>query len=95
MAGFDGHRGWIYYLAVDPDFRRRGIGTTLMHQVERALRERGCPKLNLQIRTSNQAVQAFYEQLGYDVEERISMAKRLRKHESSTFNKNVSDENRK
>lgn len=77
MAGFDGHRGWVYYVAVHPDYRRRGIGTSLMNQVETALMVIGCPKLNLQIRADNQPVLAFYESLGYSVEERISMGKKL------------------
>ena len=77
MAGFDGHRGWVYYVAVHPDYRRRGIGTALMRHAEAALKEIGCPKLNLQIRADNHQVQAFYESLGYAVEDRISMGKRL------------------
>lgn len=77
MSGFDGHRGWVYYVAVHPEFRRRGIGTRLMKRVESSLTDTGCPKLNLQIRADNAAVQAFYESLGYLVEDRISMGKRL------------------
>ena len=77
MSGFDGHRGWVYYVAVHPDDRRRGIGSALMKRVEEALFEIGCPKLNLQIRADNVQVQSFYESLGYEVEERISMGKRL------------------
>jgi ribosomal protein S18 acetylase RimI-like enzyme len=77
MAGFDGHRGWVYYVAVHPDHRRRGIGTGLMEQVEAGLQRFGCPKLNLQVRASNRGVVAFYERLGYVIEERVSMAKRL------------------
>ena len=77
MAGFDGHRGWVYYLAVDPDYRRQGIGTALMKSVEASLFKNGCPKLNLQIRADNGAVRAFYEKLGYQFEERISMGKQL------------------
>jgi ribosomal protein S18 acetylase RimI-like enzyme len=78
MAGFDGHRGWVYYVAVHPDYRRRGIGSALMGKAEAALKEIGCPKLNLQIRADNHQVQAFYEALGYAVEDRISMGKRLK-----------------
>ena len=77
MSGFDGHRGWVYYVAVHLDDRRRGIGSALMKRVEEALFEIGCPKLNLQIRADNVQVQSFYESLGYLVEERISMGKRL------------------
>lgn len=77
MAGFDGHRGWVYYLAVDPGFRRQGIGTALMKKAEESLVEAGCPKLNIQIRADNAAVRAFYEKLGYQFEDRISMGKHL------------------
>ena len=77
MAGYDGHRGWVYYLAVAPGHRRKGIGTALMRRVERDLAAMGCPKLNLQVRASNEAVVAFYRKLGYQVEERISLGKRL------------------
>jgi ribosomal protein S18 acetylase RimI-like enzyme len=75
MSGFDGHRGWIYYLAVDPRYRRQGIGTALMQRVERSLQSMGCPKLNLQVRSTNQRVVSFYRKLGYHVERRISMSK--------------------
>ena len=77
MAGFDGHRGWVYYLAVDPAYRRKGIGTALMKKAEKLLAHIGCSKLNLQIRANNSDVQAFYEKLGYGVEDRISMGKRF------------------
>ena len=77
MAGFDGHRGWVYYLGVDPDYQRRGIGTALMKRVESRLMGMGCPKLNLQIRADNAEVQAFYESLGYFTEDRLSMGKKF------------------
>ncbi len=77
MAGFDGHRGWIYYLAVAPDYQRQGIGTAIMQKVEESLTQLGCPKLNLQIRADNVEVQAFYESQGYETEQRISMGKEL------------------
>jgi ribosomal protein S18 acetylase RimI-like enzyme len=77
MSGFDGHRGWAYYVAVNPEYRRRGFGSALMRQVESGLAEAGCPKLNLQIRSTNADVRSFYESLGYTIEDRISMAKRL------------------
>ena len=79
MAGYDGHRGWVYYVAVNPRHRRQGIGTALMNNVEQRLASLGCPKLNLQVRASNHEVVSFYENLGYEVEERISMGKRLEK----------------
>jgi ribosomal protein S18 acetylase RimI-like enzyme len=77
MAGYDGHRGWVYYVAVSSRYRRQGIGTALMRSVEERLALLGCPKLNLQVRASNKEVIAFYRRLGYEVEERISMGKRL------------------
>ena len=77
MAGFDGHRGWVYYVAVHSAYRRQGIGSALMSEVEAALAHRGCPKLNLQIRSSNAEVQVFYESLGYLIEDRKSMGKQL------------------
>jgi ribosomal protein S18 acetylase RimI-like enzyme len=77
MGGYDGHRGWIYSLAVGMEVRRRGIGAALMRHVEQALAGRGCPKVNLQVLSANAATVAFYEKLGYSVEERISMGKHL------------------
>ena len=77
MAGYEGHRGWINYLAVDPDHQRQGIGSAIMGEAERALRSLGCPKINLQVRESNHIVIAFYEQLGFSQEPRVSMGKRL------------------
>jgi ribosomal protein S18 acetylase RimI-like enzyme len=75
MAGYDGHRGWVYAVAVKPSHRRRGVGAALMARVEVALRAAGCPKLNLQVRASNRQAVAFYEKLGYAVEDRVSMGK--------------------
>jgi len=77
MAGFDGHRGWVYYVAVEPAHRRRGIGAALMKRVEGDLALLGCPKLNLQVRGSNREAVSFYRRLGYEVEDRVSMGKRL------------------
>jgi ribosomal protein S18 acetylase RimI-like enzyme len=77
MGGYDGHRGWVYSVAVRPQVQRRGIGGALLRRLEAALTERGCLKVNLQVRTSNAGVIAFYEKLGYAVEERVSMGKRL------------------
>jgi ribosomal protein S18 acetylase RimI-like enzyme len=75
MAGYDGHRGWVYYVAVKPEYRRQGIGEALMKRVEQGLKQIGCPKLNLQVRADNDAVVAFYEKLGYKIEPRVSMGK--------------------
>lgn len=77
MAGFDGHRGWVYYLAVSPDHRRHSYGRALMREAESLLTERGCPKLNLQLRSSNAGVIAFYRKLGYAQDEVLSLGKRL------------------
>jgi ribosomal protein S18 acetylase RimI-like enzyme len=75
MAGYDGHRGWIYHLAVEPALRRRGIGRALVAAAEAALVALGCPKINLQVSAANRDVVAFYERLAYRVEERVSMGK--------------------
>ena len=77
LGGYDGHRGWVYSLAVKPQHRRQGVGSALVHRLEQALAGRGCLKVNLQVRSSNAAVVAFYEKLGYAVEPRVSMGKRL------------------
>jgi ribosomal protein S18 acetylase RimI-like enzyme len=77
IAGFDGVRGWIYHLAVAPEQRRRGFATALVRAAEQGLRDLGCPKVNLQVRATNQEVVAFYRSLGYQVEERVSMGRRL------------------
>ncbi len=83
MAGYEGHRGWINYLAVADRYRRRGFARELMDEAERRLVARGCPKINLQIRTTNHAAVSFYERLGYRFDEVISMGKRLADEESS------------
>lgn len=77
MAGYDGNRGWIYHLAVAPDLRRDGFGRAMMAEAESRLRNLGCPKVNLQVRSSNASVVRFYQALGYAIEERVSMGKRL------------------
>ena len=77
MAGFDGPRGWVYYVAVNPEYRNQGIGRALMHYVEESLARIGCTKLNLQVRTPNNEVIEFYKRLGYTVENRVSMGKLL------------------
>lgn len=77
MAGYDGHRGWINYLAVHPDWRRRRHGEALMHAVEQRLLALGCPKLNLQVRSANTQVLDFYRALGYLQDDVVSLGKRL------------------
>jgi ribosomal protein S18 acetylase RimI-like enzyme len=77
LAGYDGHRGWLYAVAVDPDYQRRGIGQRLVDAAIARLAERGCTKVNLQIRAGNEQVVAFYAALGFATEPRISMGKLL------------------
>ena len=77
MAGYEGHRGWLSYLGVDPDLQRRGLGRRIVEEAERLLREAGCPKINLQVRTSNSAVIEFYRRIGYTLDDVVSMGKRL------------------
>ncbi len=77
MVGYDGHRGWVNYLAVAPGARRQTFGRSLMDEAERLLLARGCPKLNLQVRADNADVIAFYERLGYAQDDVVSLGKRL------------------
>lgn len=77
MAGYEGHRGWINYLAVSPDHQRQGLGQAIMSEAERLLRECGCPKINLQVRTGNLQVIEFYKSIGFTLDDVVSMGKRL------------------
>jgi ribosomal protein S18 acetylase RimI-like enzyme len=77
MAGYDGHRGWINYLAVHPKHQRAGIGKRMMDEAEARLRAMGCPKINLQVRSANVDVIAFYEHIGFNVDDVVSLSKRL------------------
>lgn len=79
MAGYDGHRGWLYYLGVLPEHRCGGYGRAIVAEAERLLRLEGCPKINLQVRTSNLDVIEFYRRLGFSVDDVGSMGKRLEK----------------
>ena len=79
MAGYEGHRGWINYLAVDPAQRRQGFGRLLVAEVEERLRGLGCAKVNLQIRRENVEAIAFYERVGFGEDEVVSMGKRLQR----------------
>ena len=81
MAGYDGHRGWIKYFAVHPEFQSRGYGKQLMDNVENRLRELGCPKINLQIREGNNMVLSYYQKLGFVEEKRINMGKWLEENQ--------------
>lgn len=77
MVGDDGHRGWVYYLAVSPAVQRSGIGRALMAAAETWLRERGCVKIQFMVRTDNEAVNAFYDHLGYPVQDVVTRGRRL------------------
>lgn len=77
MTGSDGHRGWVYYLAVAPAQQRNGLGAQMMHAAADWLKARGIPKLHVMIRTENLAVAAFYAKLGYEKSDTITMAKKL------------------
>jgi len=77
MAGYDGHRGWVYYLAVAAAHRGAGHGSALMREIERRLLARGCPKVNLLVRSGNAAVLGFYRKLGYAQDEVVSLGRRL------------------
>ncbi len=81
MAGYEGHRGWINYLAVSPEYRRRGIASRIMEKAEMALKASGCPKINLQVRETNVGVIRFYESIGYTIDHVASMGKRLESDE--------------
>ena len=80
MAGYDGHRGWIYSIAVLPSYQKKGIGSALLAFAEKKLSLLGCMKINLQIMDGNNAVQEFYQANGYLTEKRISMGKRLKEN---------------
>jgi len=77
MSGYDGHRGWIYYLAVDPNFQKKGIGRCMVEKAEMKLGELGCQKINLQVRNSNESVIAFYEHIGFGNDDVLGMGKKL------------------
>jgi len=77
MAGYEGHRGWINYLAVAPEYQRQGFGQAMMTEAERLLREVGCPKISLQIRSTNIEVIEFYQHLVYAIDDVVSLGKRL------------------
>ena len=77
MAGYEGHRGWINYLAVSPQYRRQGIAKAMMCEAESRLKAAGCPKVNLQIRETNSQVIQFYQSIGYKKDPVVSMGRRL------------------
>jgi len=77
MVGYEGHRGWLNYLAVHPSYQRRGYGKQLVNKAICELRKLGCQKVNLQVRKKNTPVVEFYKHLGFEEEERISLGMRL------------------
>jgi ribosomal protein S18 acetylase RimI-like enzyme len=77
MGGYEGHRGWVNYLAVSPDYRGRGYGRALMTRIEELLLAMGCPKLNIQVRATNAQVLEFYREIGYAQDDVVSLGKRL------------------
>ena len=77
MAGYEGHRGWLNYVAVEPELRHRGLGRAIVAEAERRLGSLGCPKVNLQVRAANLEAVEFYRELGYAVDEVVSLGKRL------------------
>ncbi len=77
MGGYEGHRGWINYLAVKPSEQRKGYGQAIMSAVELLIRRKGCPKINLQVRASNKGAIAFYTALGYGDDNVTGLGKRL------------------
>jgi ribosomal protein S18 acetylase RimI-like enzyme len=77
MAGYDGHRAWMYYLAVDPAHQGQGFGTLLVRRIEEEMLVRGCPKVSLLVRSTNEQVLAFYRKLGYAQDDSVPLGKRL------------------
>ena len=77
MGGYEGHRGWINYLAVKPSEQRKGYGQSIMQAVETLIKQKGCPKINLQVRTTNEAIIAFYAAIGYGDDNVVGLGKRL------------------
>ena len=77
MAGYEGHRGWVNYLAVAPAHRKGGLGRAIMDAAEHLLSKAGCPKINLQVRGENRSAIAFYRELGYEEDDVVSLGKRL------------------
>ena len=81
MAGYEGHRGWLNYLAVAPEYQRQGLARALVGEADRLLQAAGCPKINLQVRTTNAGVIEFYRRLGYVMDDVVSLGKRLENDE--------------
>ncbi len=84
MVGYEGHRGWVNYLAVEPGLQRQGLGREMMEEAERKLRDLGCPKLQFQVRKDNAEALAFYRRIGYAEDAVVSMGKRLIKDDGES-----------
>lgn len=77
MGGYEGHRGWVNYLAVEPAYQRKGFGRQLMEEIEKRLLALGCPKINLQVRNGNTSALEFYNRIGYKTDDVVSLGKRI------------------
>jgi ribosomal protein S18 acetylase RimI-like enzyme len=77
MGGYEGHRGWVHYLGVDPEHQRKGLGRKMMEAIEKKLIAKGCPKINLMVRNDNLGVVEFYERIGYKKDKVVELGKRL------------------
>ena len=77
MGGYEGHRGWVNYLAIDPSYQHKGFGRQIMQDIEKRLLALGCPKINLQVRNGNTSALEFYNRIGYKDDNVISLGKRL------------------
>ena len=85
MAGYDGHRGWIYFLAVKSDYQRKGLASMLIDHAESELIKLGCPKLELMVRKTNENVISFYQSAGYDIDPVMVLSKRLTEDEPHDY----------
>jgi ribosomal protein S18 acetylase RimI-like enzyme len=92
MFGYDGHRGWIYYFAVKPEFQRKGIATKLMRRAEERLRNLGCPKINLMIRNKNEQMIKFYKRIGYKEDPVVVLSRRLYSDEEYKSQQDATDD---
>ncbi len=81
MGGYEGHRGWINFLAVDPKYQQKGYGRLIMEAVEERIKEKGCPRINLQVRSANKGVIEFYQAIGYTDDNVVGLGKRLKEDE--------------
>ncbi len=85
MAGYDGHRGWIYFLAVKSAYQRQGFASGLIDHAESELIKLGCPKVELMVRKTNKNIISFYQSVGYDIDPVMVLSKRLIKDEPHDY----------